>query len=151
MSADLAIRTSADQFRTAGEIGLASIPGVSVTRTWLRFDSPEAFAAARTIIAGAESAKPVALASLRRKAAELDPEPHPDPEPQPVEGVRSPERGQEFTIRGEGRFRADRLTDGGSSVTCWGPLRRDGKPTRASWRTFRLDRINTIHRGRWAS
>ncbi len=51
-------------------------------------------------------------------------------------------RGVEITVRGEGRFKFDRMDDGGASVTCFGPV----NDSRRSWRTFRLDRVRTIHR-----
>lgn len=52
------------------------------------------------------------------------------------------ERGVEITVRGEGRYRFDRMDDNGASVTCWGPV----LDKRQSWRTFRLERVRTIHR-----
>lgn len=60
---------------------------------------------------------------------------------EPVEVARLVQ-GVEITVRGEGRFRFDRMDDGGASVTCFGPV----NDQRRSWRTFRLDRVRTIHR-----
>lgn len=51
--------------------------------------------------------------------------------------------GDEFTVPGEGRFRFayEYLPDG--SVTAFGPVVTKGTK---SWRSFRPDRIRTIHR-----
>lgn len=51
------------------------------------------------------------------------------------------EPGTEFTVKGEGRFRFDRLGKDGS-LTAWGPV----TSSRRSWRSFRPEVVRTVHR-----
>lgn len=57
------------------------------------------------------------------------------------------EPGTEFTVPGEGRFsfRYGWLTATGTEVTCYGPVTNLQV---ASIRTFRPDRVRTIHRSK---
>ncbi len=59
---------------------------------------------------------------------------------------RTLEEGDEFSVPGEGRFRFayEFLPD--RSVTCWGPIGSDGSTANAQWRSFKPERIRTIHR-----
>lgn len=59
---------------------------------------------------------------------------------------RTLDHGDEFTIKGEGRFsfRYGWRTSGvhGTEVTCWGPVNSQ----QAAWRTFPASAVGTIHR-----
>ena len=61
---------------------------------------------------------------------------------------RTLSNGDEFTVRGQGRFafRYGWGTPHPTEVTCWGPINSQ----QASWRTFYLDVITTIHRNQKA-
>lgn len=52
------------------------------------------------------------------------------------------DQGDEFTVKGEGRFAFRYGWNNGNEATCWGPVGSKAP----SWRTFRATDITTIHR-----
>lgn len=55
------------------------------------------------------------------------------------------EHGDEFTVKGEGRFVFAYEYKPDGSVTAWGPINKSGGQL-AQWRSFDPDRVTRIHR-----
>lgn len=55
---------------------------------------------------------------------------------------RTLERGVEFSVTGEGRFKFMRQFTRDGSITAWGPVGSSD----AMWRSFKPEQVKTIHR-----